>query len=296
MWYWSATGGCSPRRASARISSRIEGLDWITALGAPAIQALVTSGAVQLSLFEQQEGAAMTDLGHRGQALNFPPCRWIMTTCGSPTQRTLLRRRSGAAECDDLDRSGYTGADGTVDHAWPSRQPDLRSVASSRSPSGRPHDEGRAVSMTRLQAALTLLSRALLAVVFLWAGLAKGADRQGFVVAVDAYRVLPRGLVIPVAAVLPWLEVSLGAFLALGVFVRFAGAVSAGLVLLFLGVLLQAKARGLAIDCGCFGGGGPGTGVTWLDIGRDIPLLAAALHLARWPSGPFQLDRRFSPV
>ena len=114
MWYWSATGGCSPRRASARICSRIEGLDWITALGAPAIQALVTSGAVQLSLFEQQEGAAMTDLGHRGQALNFPPCRWIMTTCGSPTQRTLLRRRSGAAECDDLDRSGYTGADGTV--------------------------------------------------------------------------------------------------------------------------------------------------------------------------------------
>ena len=80
MWYWSATGGCSPRRASARICSRIEGLDWITALGAPAIQALVTSGAVQLSLFEQQEGAAMTDLGHRGQALNFPPCRWIMTT------------------------------------------------------------------------------------------------------------------------------------------------------------------------------------------------------------------------
>ena len=134
--------------------------------------------------------------------------------------------------------------------------------------------------MTRLQAALTLLSRALLAVVFLWAGLAKGADRQGFVVAVDAYRVLPRGLVIPVAAVLPWLEVSLGAFLALGVFVRFAGAVSAGLVLLFLGVLVQAKARGLAIDCGCFGGGGPGTGVTWLDIGRDIPLLAIASRRA----------------
>ena len=38
-----------------------------------------------------------------------------------------------------------------------------------------------------------------------------------------------------------------------------------------------AKARGLAIDCGCFGGGGTGDGVTWWDIARDIPIVLAGL-------------------
>ncbi len=146
--------------------------------------------------------------------------------------------------------------------------------------------------MVDLRALVGLGSRALLAAVFLWAGLVKVADRQGFVLAVDGFRMLPRELVIPVASALPWAEVSIGVFLALGVFMRFAAAVSAGLLVIFLVALIQAKARGLAIDCGCFGGGGAGAGVTWWEIARDLTLLAAALHLVRWPAGPLQLERR----
>jgi len=56
----------------------------------------------------------------------------------------------------------------------------------------------------------------------------------------------------------------------------------------------QAKARGLQIDCGCFGGGGVGDGVSWWDIARDVVLvLAAGIYVALFPHGPWQLDNRF---
>jgi uncharacterized membrane protein YphA (DoxX/SURF4 family) len=103
--------------------------------------------------------------------------------------------------------------------------------------------------------------------------------------------VLPRALVPAVAAALPWMEMVLAAFLILGLFVRFAGWASAGLMMVFLAALAQAKARGLAIDCGCFGGGGAGAGVTTWDIVRDVPLLGVAAFLAWRPEGPLQLDR-----
>ncbi len=47
----------------------IEGLDWITALRAPAIQALVAGGALQLSLFDQQDLGEITHPDYPGERL-----------------------------------------------------------------------------------------------------------------------------------------------------------------------------------------------------------------------------------
>ena len=77
----------------------------------------------------------------------------------------------------------------------------------------------------------------------------------------------------------------------LGLSTRAAAAGVAVLAALFLGVLVQAKVRGLDISCGCFGGNGAGKGVTWLDIVREPPILAAALYLVWRGAGPFGLDR-----
>lgn len=140
---------------------------------------------------------------------------------------------------------------------------------------------------------LNLACRVLPAALLLWAGLAKAFARQESILAVDAYDVLPRALVTPVATVLPWAEIGVGLLLLAGLFVRFAGAATAGLAAVFIAGMLQAKARGLAIDCGCFGGGGPGEGVSWWDIVRDIPILAAGLYLAIRPRGRFQADNYF---
>ena len=118
-------------------------------------------------------------------------------------------------------------------------------------------------------------------------------DRQGSILAVDAYDVLPGDVVRFVALVLPLVEIAVAMLLILGLFVRFAGVSTALLAAVFIAGLTQAKARGLEIDCGCFGGGGPGTGATWWDIMRDVPIVLCGLYLAARPRGPLQLDNRF---
>lgn len=135
-----------------------------------------------------------------------------------------------------------------------------------------------------------LAVRCVPAALLLWAGLTKVFDRQEAILAVDAYGVLPDALVRIVAALLPWIEIGVAVLLVLGLFVRFAGIATATLAGLFIVALAQAKARGLAIDCGCFGGGGAGDGVGWWDIARDVPIALAGIYLALRPDGPIQLD------
>jgi uncharacterized membrane protein YphA (DoxX/SURF4 family) len=147
----------------------------------------------------------------------------------------------------------------------------------------------------RIPAAVHLLSRAVPAVLLLWAGLAKAFDHQGAILAVDAYDVLPDGAVRVVAAALPWVEIVVGLLLVLGLFTRGAGVATAVLATVFLAAMGQAKARGLEIDCGCFGGGGGGPGVSWFDILRDVPIALAGVFLALRPRGPMQLDAYFEP-
>ena len=84
----------------ARLTEDIKaaGLDWITALRAPAIQALVKGGALQLSLFDQRDMAAIT-------SPDFPDERLIV--CRNPdlaAQRTRKRQELLAATERDLAR------------------------------------------------------------------------------------------------------------------------------------------------------------------------------------------------
>ena len=138
-----------------------------------------------------------------------------------------------------------------------------------------------------------MLCRLVPAGIFLWAGLAKVTDIQGSINSVDAYDVLPDPIAELVGTVLPWAEIALAVLLVLGLFVRFAGAAMAAITLVFIIGMAQAKARGLAIDCGCFGVSGSGEGVSWWDIVRDVPLFLAGVYLARHPRGPWQLDNVF---
>ena len=100
------------------------------------------------------------------------------------------------------------------------------------------------------------LARLGLAAVFLVSGVLKAVDPDATYVAVRAYDVLPRAGVALVAGVLPWLEIALGLLLLAGVATRAVAAVGAALLLVFVAGVTQAWARGLSIDCGCFGGGG----------------------------------------
>src|SRR6476659_3848663 len=103
---------------------------------------------------------------------------------------------------------------------------------------------------------LTTAARLALAVVWTWAGLAKLADPDAAVRAVRAYELFPEALVKPVAWGLPFVELALAVLLLVGLATRPAAWASVVLLLVFLGATASVWARGLQIDCGCFGGGG----------------------------------------
>jgi uncharacterized membrane protein YphA (DoxX/SURF4 family)/thiol-disulfide isomerase/thioredoxin len=143
----------------------------------------------------------------------------------------------------------------------------------------------------RLRPFVPLALRVALGALFLYTGVQKAFGLTDTVIAVHGYDLAPGLLVHPVALGLTLLEITLGILLLLGLSTRFAAGSVATLAVLFLAVLAQAKVRGLDISCGCFGGNGAGKGVTWLDILRDLPILAAALCLVWRAPGPFALDR-----
>jgi uncharacterized membrane protein YphA (DoxX/SURF4 family) len=125
------------------------------------------------------------------------------------------------------------------------------------------------------------VARLGLAAVFLVSGVLKAIDPDGTYVAVRAYDVLPKAGVAVVAAVLPWLEIVLGLLLLAGVATRAVAIAGAALLLVFIAGVTQAWARGLSIDCGCFGGGGavePGQ----TTYGRELLRDAGFLLMAGW--------------
>lgn len=137
------------------------------------------------------------------------------------------------------------------------------------------------------------LARLGLAAVWLISGGIKAADSGQTYVAVRAYDVLPLDAVGPVAAVLPWLELALGLLLLVGLGVRAVAAVSVALLLVFVAGVAQAWARGLAIDCGCFGGGGavdPDATAYGLELLRDTGFLVLAVWLVARPRTSAALD------
>ena len=144
---------------------------------------------------------------------------------------------------------------------------------------------------------LATAARVVVGGVFVVAGALKIPDPAAAVRAVRAYQLLPEPLVAPVAFGLPVIEIVVGLALLLGVFVRTAAIAAAVLLMVFLVGVGSAWARGLQIDCGCFGNGGQvGAGETAYpaEVLRDLALLVAALALAWRPASRLALGRRLS--
>jgi uncharacterized membrane protein YphA (DoxX/SURF4 family) len=139
-----------------------------------------------------------------------------------------------------------------------------------------------------------VLARLVLGTVWLVAGLMKVGDLDESVRAVRAYQLLPEVPAQVVGAALPLAEILLGVLLVAGLFVRGSAAASAVLMAAFVVGIASAWARGLRIDCGCFGSGGELTAgedpAYGRELARDGGLLLLALLLARWPAGHYALD------
>jgi uncharacterized membrane protein YphA (DoxX/SURF4 family) len=130
--------------------------------------------------------------------------------------------------------------------------------------------------------------------VFVVAGALKAVDPQSSVAAVSAYQLLPASLATIVGWGLPFAEIALGLLLLAGIATRAVAAVAGMLLVIFIAGVVSAAARGLSIDCGCFGGGGqvdPGDTAYGTELVRDVGLLLLAAWLVWKPQSRFALDR-----
>lgn len=95
----------------------------------------------------------------------------------------------------------------------------------------------------------------IIAAVFLVAGIQKLIDPDNFVVLIDSYGLLWEPFLLPVAIMLPVIEIVCG----VGMVFRKKWAVLgiAALTLMFIAILTYGIWIGLDVDCGCFGVGDP---------------------------------------
>ena len=133
------------------------------------------------------------------------------------------------------------------------------------------------VSSSRVFRAVVLALRVALGAVFVYAAWTKLRQPwELFAMSIDAYKVLPYGAVLVVARTLPWAELAIGLALMAGRWLRVSTAAASLLLLGFFVLMVRTYAKGMQIDCGCFGLGDPISPRTLL---RDGSLLAGYLFL-----------------
>lgn len=124
------------------------------------------------------------------------------------------------------------------------------------------------------------IARFTLCVIFFYAGVAKLGQPQNFAIIISDFRLLPQAAVMPIAILLPLLEVSA----AIGLFFDVRGSLGTifFLLLVFIAILSYAIWLELDVDCGCFGPEDPEfhayNGLR-LSLYRDVFLVACVFFL-----------------
>jgi uncharacterized membrane protein YphA (DoxX/SURF4 family) len=117
-----------------------------------------------------------------------------------------------------------------------------------------------------------LVLRFLIAALFLFAAVSKLFDPSSFAQQIANYQLTPWPATAALAVFLPALELCVGICLLVGRWESGALIWLAALLTLFSAALFSAIARGLSIDCGCFGRSVENTGTLWPLI-RNLVLL-----------------------
>lgn len=131
------------------------------------------------------------------------------------------------------------------------------------------------------------------------AGYEKFSDPAGTVRAVRAFQLLPEAVVPTFGHLLPVAEIVMGLCLLLGVLTRGVAVASALLLASFVVGIASAWARGLEIQCGCFGGGGYAENAAAgyvRDILRDLGLVLVCAWLVWQPRSRLALDNFLFPT
>lgn len=94
---------------------------------------------------------------------------------------------------------------------------------------------------------------------------------------VASFRILPNFAIVPFSLSMPIFEITAGVLMIVGLFRRPSALGLTIMTGIFCIAIASALARGLVIDCGCFGSSSPSRWRMWFDLGRDILLVAGTL-------------------
>jgi uncharacterized membrane protein YphA (DoxX/SURF4 family) len=122
-----------------------------------------------------------------------------------------------------------------------------------------------------------LVARIVLGAVFVYAAYMKLRDPwQLFAMSINSYDVLPLAMAETAARVIPWVELALGLMVISGIWLRISGTILSLVLLTFFTLMVRAYAKGMQINCGCFG---PGEAISWKTLLRDGSMAAAAIAM-----------------
>jgi uncharacterized membrane protein YphA (DoxX/SURF4 family) len=111
---------------------------------------------------------------------------------------------------------------------------------------------------------LMLAGRLGIAGIFLYAGIAKVREPWlQFAVSIESFKIVPDTWLEPIARIFPWCEIALAIALVPGILARWFSLILTGMLAWFLFIGIRAYAKGLAVDCGCFGSGGGAIDAKW---------------------------------
>lgn len=122
-------------------------------------------------------------------------------------------------------------------------------------------------------------ARIALGIVFVYASYDKILHPAAFAKIIHNYQILPDELVNLAAIFLPWLELTIGSLLILGLWLPGSVFIGNLLLITFLSAIIYNKVRGLDISCGCFSTSAGGTGESTLYLLRDFSFVVISVYL-----------------
>ena len=124
---------------------------------------------------------------------------------------------------------------------------------------------------------IQLIARILLGGIFIYASIDKIVFPRDFAKIVMNYGILPTKVAIYFSFLLPWIELFLGMFLIIGLFVRESALLLSSLLLVFMAAMIIKSINGGIQNCGCFSMSSQKFESIYLLLLRDVLLLGCGI-------------------
>lgn len=133
--------------------------------------------------------------------------------------------------------------------------------------------------------------RTALALIFIFAGMEKIVNPSGFSDSIANYKLLPLSFINIFAIVIPWIEIAAGLMLLFGAAVKENAFIINSLMVVFILAIAISVARGLNIDCGCFGTQS-GAKVGFVKLIENIGILAMGILVMIFGASFLSVERK----